>query len=843
MLDTVTTGTTCPTEAALAEHARDMLSALDAATVDRHIEGCSDCLNRFMELNRKPLAQSVSECHIVKEIGRGRFGVVYKAWWLHEKPRIVALKLLHSQGEMERNRFDREIAVLKKLDSPWIVKCLDAGAAGDAAHFVMEFVEGVHLDDFLSDKPRTLDDKLAVLERICRAVADAHASGVVHRDLKPRNILIDERDQPHILDFGICSVNAPDWSSAPNETLTHPGDIIGTLRYMSPEQAWGGAAGAIDHRCDIWALGIMLHEIVTNGGYPYSLGSTPDKPAHEALIDRIRKDLPRLPRLDDLPRGRDLRTLLERTLAWDAQVRLNSAATLADDLLRIRERRPITTRPLPMFHRAKRVAIGLAVRSRWAFAASLIAATAGLLWFASQWGGVGWHVRGAEYDPSSSALAAPPASTPTANDDVRDGMVVAAVYDGSAEAVVSYAEQHGLVDVSASPPSWRAVHAHLMHRLVDAPPRALLWDYYFEKPKDADAELAAAATALEVAGVPVIFAAAQYDDAGHPNLSPTIASELGRRLRHGAIEARDMVQRPGEIVLATRLAGDALAPNAVLVTLAALLHPECRAEFEWHGRDQAISVLYEVQPGAYLRARDRIELSRVFRLGKPGETIPSGPLVGCTTFDLTSPTEWESRVIPYERLLTCELGELRAQVAGKIVVVGDLRSPRFGFAADRHRVAFGTRIVENVPGVFLLGDAIAGLLDRRYVKPAFPLAPYTFAVLLGLSVLGCLLPIRVARCEPLDQPSARRRLNVALAALTGATIAAMLCTRQFATVHAGMGGIALLVPALGTFWVEFARNRHRVHDRKRRKLETLSLSTGGTVTLPMRTRTAFPEIR
>lgn len=838
MPQTIATATDCPSAAVLEEHARDTLSAVDAADVDRHIEECRGCLTRFIELSRQPLAQGVSDCHIVKEIGRGRFGVVYKAWWLHEKPRIVALKLLHSQGEMERNRFDREIAVLKKLDSPWIVKCLDAGAAGDAAHFVMEFVEGVHLDDFLNDKPRTLDAKLGVLERICRAVADAHASGVVHRDLKPRNILIDERDQPHILDFGICSVNAPDWSSAPNETLTHPGDIIGTLRYMSPEQAWGGAAGTIDHRCDIWALGIMLHEIVTNGGYPYSLGSTPEKPAHEALIERIRKELPRIPRLNDVPRGRDLRTLLERSLAWDPQCRLHSAAVLADDLHRVRENRPITTRPLPVSHRAKRVAVGLAVRSRWAFAAALTAVTAGSLWFASFWGNVGWHVRGTEYDRASSGTVAHATTS-----DVRDGIVVAGVQDDTAEAVVSYAAQHGLVDVSTSPPSWRAVHAHLMHRLVDALPRAVLWDYYFEKPKDADAELAAAATALELAGVPVIFAAAGYDAEGRPNLSPTIASRLGSRFRHGTIDARDMVQRPGEIVMAKRLVGDALAPSAALVTLAALLHPECRTEFEWSGREPMLTMLYEVQPGAYLRARDRIELSRAFHVGFPGETVPSGPLVGCTTFGLTSPSEWETRVFPYERLLTCELGELRARVAGRIVLVGDLRTPHLGFAADRHRVAFGAKIVESVPGVFLLGDAVAGLLDRRYVKAAFPLPPYTFGALVGLCVLGCLLPIRIARVEALDRPTARKRLSVALCASVFAMAVAMLFTRQHASVHVGMGGIALLVPAIGTFWVEFARNRHRVHDRRRRKLEALPMSTGGTVTLPMRTRTLFPEIR
>ena len=269
----------------------------DAIHVEQHLGECEACLAQYLKLGRQTPTMQIPDCRFVKEIGRGRFGVVYKAWWTCGRPRIVALKLLSCPSEMERSRFNREVAVLKKLDCPSIVKCLDSGTVGEAVYYVMDLVDGVHLDEYIKESTHNLAEKLTVFADVCRAVASAHAMGVVHRDLKPRNILIDARGKPHVLDFGICSVDRLEWSTAAQQTITHPGDLIGTLRYMSPEQAWGGAAGVIDERSDIWALGIMLCEIVTEGDYPYSLEPMPDKSIHEALLERIRKELPKLPKL------------------------------------------------------------------------------------------------------------------------------------------------------------------------------------------------------------------------------------------------------------------------------------------------------------------------------------------------------------------------------------------------------------------------------------------------------------------------------------------------------------------------------------------------------------------
>jgi len=381
----------CPSTKDLSAYARDELDTSAAPDYDRHLAQCSDCRDRYIDsLGRLLLVPNVPNCRVVKEIGRGRFGVVYKAWWLTETPRLVALKVLSSVGEMEQRRFEREIAVLRHLDAPGVVRFLDAGGAGDSDYFIMDYVEGVHFDEYVRDESKSRDDKLAVFERVCRIVALAHEHGVVHRDLKPRNIIVDEHDQPHVLDFGICSVDSLDKSSWALGTLTHAGDVIGTLRYMSPEQAWGGVTGPIDERSDVWSLGVMLYELVTDGGYPYPLEPTGDRSAHESLLERIRKEMPRLPRLSTLPRGRDLETLLERCLCWEPQERVMSVSTLGDDIAAYRQGRRISTRPLSIPRRARRMAVGAATRSRWMFAATFVAVVAVSLSVASMFGVITW---------------------------------------------------------------------------------------------------------------------------------------------------------------------------------------------------------------------------------------------------------------------------------------------------------------------------------------------------------------------------------------------------------------------------------------------------------------------
>lgn len=829
--------TTCPHPSRLAAHAGNGLPRAASVELDRHLVCCRACLDRYVELGRRSLSPDIPHCHIVKEIGRGRFGVVYKAWWLKDDPTIVALKVLTCPGEMERNRFEREIAVLKKLDSPWIVRCRDSGATGDSLYYIMDHVEGGHLDDYLRASAPDMDAKLAVFQRVCRAVADAHRQGVVHRDLKPRNILIDAEGQPHLVDFGICAVETDDWSSWERLTITHPGDVIGTLRYMSPEQAWGGAAGTIDERSDVWSLGIILFEIVTDGDFPYPIQATPDQPVHEALLERIRKELPHIPRLDGIPRGRELEVLLERSLCWDRRRRLASAARLEQDLGRFRCGRRIRTRPLWVPYRLQRLAVGAAMRSRWILSVSLAAAATVAVWLTAFFFGAGWHDQAPEYENGTGAAVGGLSAQPA-----RDGILVVGIGDATVDAVVRFASEQGISGVSAGVRSWRGVHGHVMNRLAEAGPRAVVWDYFFRSQRPGDVAFVSAALSLERRGVPVVLAAKHYGAGGRPDLSPTMTAGLGRSLRHGAIAARDMVHRPGEYVIALQDSTGHAVPGLALAVLGAVLHPEARLELDWPSRDDPIRVLYARPHGGYLRPRDLVTPTKSYRTSAAGHGVQADQLVACNTFALARPGDWMKRTVPYETMLASSDASLHELVAGKIVLVGDLRSPRFGFRGDRHAVKFGAADVRQVPGCFLQADAIAGLLGGRSMQLASPLSPVTFAAVVLAAVLGCLLPIPIARRKGLQNGRLRPVLWGGLVVAAGACFVATVGARAQVTVHLAMAGAAVLTTMTGSFWVEFTRNRHRVGDR-RGDAGTAVLSGVGTLTLRPRRRKSIPAAR
>ena len=823
--------TGCPDGEMLAQMAQLGADVPDGQWLERHLSNCPSCLAHFLDACQPSPVPKIPDVRVVSEIGRGRFGVVYKAWWLKHVPQIVALKILSGASAMEINRFDREIAVLRKIDSPHIVKCLDAGVTGESHYLVMDYILGAHLDEYLKDQTESLSEKLAVFERVCNAVADAHARGVVHRDLKPGNILVNDRGEPHILDFGICSVDHDCGTSWDKMTITRHGDVIGTLKYMSPEQAWGGVAGAVDERSDLWSLGIILYEIATDGGYPYSLKGTPEKPPHEALLESIRRDLPQLPKLDHLPRGKQLETLIERCLTWEPANRISSARALADDVKRYLAEKQIETRPLGMFSRLRRLAVGAAARSRWSFAAVFVAIVGITLWMSTFLFSVSWRVTASPFAGTGASAAI--GTTMGATDE---RIVIVGLSDATVPAMIEYAAQQGLAGVTASAPTWRGVHAHMHDRLLAARPKAVVWDYYFRSPRSADESFAESILALENAGIPVVIAAMAYDREGKPDLSPTLCNKLGRRLRHGAIVARDMVKCPGEFIIAIQPKPGVVVPSLALSTLAAVLHPDTRLDLDWPSRDEPIHLLYELEPGAYLRKRDLIHPTTSFEAGRRQPYVRPTDLLASLTVDLSEPAYWEARLVSYESLLTGTREEIETHVRGKIVLFGDMRKSRFGFRADRYPVRYGTKVVDDVPGSYLQADAIAGLLDGRYWRAAFPLAPATFLTMLVLASIGCLLPIRLAAMKALGAAAGRRLAWSAIGLMAVVSFAVMIGTGHVLTVHAGMAGFALAVPMIGSLWVELARNRHRVLERNRRAIEGFGLDSDGTMTVAPRRR-------
>ena len=296
-----------------------------------------DKLNHLRSVVSEP-DFSATKYTFVKELGRGGMGVVCLAED-RELDRLVAIKILNTPDITEdlRNRMIREAQIIARLEHPGIVPVHDVGTLPDGRMFyAMKYVRGSRLDEYAA-QGASMRDRLRKFQAVCDAVAFAHAHGVIHRDLKPQNIMIGSFGEVLVLDWGVAKIRDDPRPSAAYQTSD--GTVIGTRNYMSPEQA-RGEVDQLDERADIYSLGAVLSFLlkdqpkVSKAAHAISSKATATaKEKRYSTASDLSADIGRL--LDAEPVSAYRENAFERTSRWVGKNRFLVLLVLAYLLMRI----------------------------------------------------------------------------------------------------------------------------------------------------------------------------------------------------------------------------------------------------------------------------------------------------------------------------------------------------------------------------------------------------------------------------------------------------------------------------------------------------------------------------
>jgi len=315
---------------------------------------------------------------LVEELGAGGMGVVWLAEQLEPVRREVALKIVrvHPDDTQGTARFEAERQALALMDHPNIAKVLGAGRTdGGRPYFAMELVRGLPITEFCDKHRLPVRERLALFAQVCHGVAHAHQKGIIHRDLKPSNVMValyDDRPVPKVIDFGLAKAMGPRLTEKTLHTLR--GQLVGTLPYMSPEQAELDQSELnIDTRSDIYSLGVLLYELLT-GTRPLEL--TAETPVTD-FLQAIRTKEPPKPstrlsasgdpasiaehqrvepqRLSGMLRG-DLDWIVMKALEKERHRRYETAHAFAEDIRRYMEHEPVLASPPTALYRLRKFA-------------------------------------------------------------------------------------------------------------------------------------------------------------------------------------------------------------------------------------------------------------------------------------------------------------------------------------------------------------------------------------------------------------------------------------------------------------------------------------------------------
>jgi len=670
----------------------------------RLLEQSEPCRDLFRQLTYGKYP-SIPNYTIVEQVGKGGFGVVYKAVH-HAKERAEALKVLFSKTPLLTTYFENEVHLIARLRHPNIAMLYEAQLSTPPLYYTMEFVEGERLNEYLKSREVSLAQRIEIIRKVALALSYAHEQGVVHRDVKPQNILIDAAGEPHIVDFGIAKrlelLTAPELERAPQEESTE--GPVGTVGYIAPEQVKGGD---VDARADIFAAGALLFHCVTG------------EPARFARDGRRCLQILRSRRIG---LAEDLAAIIARCVEDNPALRYKSGAALAADLQNYLDGRETQARRLPStFLKVARI-LALIIRNKpFQLRSTLLVASA--LCVAGIFSAFGARLQSTSTQAPQTALVG---FTQTTEDAIQEKRL------GGDIPGLSFYE----------PRSYRLLHGKLLERLALAKPRVVVFDYYFIQPApEYDAAFTQSIRSVQEQGIPVVMAVRAFDINGEPEVIEPL-----RHIVHGFGSAANanpnMLSTEFEVLAAVKRGFEEPLPSLSVAAYAAARFPDSFPKLRLEG-DQELALRYlkrKPDPGRsrFHSEEDRIPLQAHYRMTGQDRVFQLNPphiLKDDVNYAFRIGIDVRSRIpsVRYEDVFTASEDQLQTWFKGKGVVIGQALG-----RADLWSMRSGQEIWGYEVQAAALDSLLAG--ERRVTLDFRTLLQWTVAWAVAVGIVVTLVP-------------------------------------------------------------------------------------------------------